>query len=267
MTLQNEISSSPMVDSQDDIASFAAVSSNLASHAPLPNSGAGIVDALLRERSHFLPRAQKACDSVAISRALIVTTVLSAGVFGVAVGLFRPGWQVVASGIKLPLLLLVTAALATPAMTGVRLALGQPARFRDDVLLVLATVALVSLGLAAFAPVMLLAVQWSASYHQVVLLAVVLCGLSGGGGLIYFLNNISNGGRFSPVLALVSLAVFSMVGTQLAWTLRPFVARPRAGFEWVRPLEGSFVDAVSGSLRSARGVYYRSEAPLPEEER
>ena len=239
----------------------------------LPHFGPAVVDVLLRERGRFLRRAAVSADPVAVCRVLIVTTLLAAGVFGVSVGLFRPGWQALSSAIKLPLLLLVTAAVATPAITGVRRALGQSGCFRHDVELVLTTVALVSLALSAFAPIVLLAVQWNASYHQVVVLTVALCGFTGAAGLVFFLNHLSDAvgpetparqARFSPTLALVSLTVFTLVGTQLAWTMRPFIARPRAEFQWVRPLEGSFLDAVIVSLDSAKGVYHRASAPLPE---
>ena len=232
---------------------------------PLPTAPGAIVDALLRERRTFVTRATETSDPLPLARSLILTTLVAAGLFGVSVGLFRPGWQVLSSAVKLPLLLLLTAAIATPAISGVRMSLGLQTRFRDDVILVLSTMALVSLALAAFAPVVLLAVQWEASYHAVVVLTVAVCGLSGLGGVIFFLSNLRAAGR-TPVLALVSLVVFTMVGSQLAWTMRPFVARPRATFEWIRPLEGNLLDAVSDSLNSARGVYRRQQAPLPWEE-
>lgn len=232
---------------------------------PLPEGPLALIDLLLRRRSTFLARAQVS-DPVVVCRALIFTIAAGAAVFGVCLGLFRPGWQVLSSALKLPLLLLLTAAIATPALTGMRLALGSESRFKDDVLLVLSTIALVSLALAAFAPLVLMAIQWEASYHQVIVLVVGVCLLCGIGGVAYFLNNLRETGAVSVVLGLVTLTVFTLVGTQLAWTLRPYLARPRAQFEWVRPLEGSFVDSVARSADSAQGIYHRSSAPVPEGE-
>ena len=246
----------------------AAVDSAPATTLPLPSNMSALIDALLRERSTFLSRANLTSDPAFVARTLILTTAISAAVFGVAMGLFRPGWQVLSSAVKFPAFLLITAAVATPAITGVRAALGQARQFRKDVFLVLTTMALVGLTLAACAPILLLAVQWGASYHTVVTLTVALCAVAGAGGGTFFLNNLSyDEARASTVLALVTLLVFSSVGCQLAWTLRPFIARPRASFEWLRPLEGSFLDSVTRSAQSAQGRYIRSQAPLPERQR
>ncbi len=60
------------------------------------------------------------------------------------------------------------------------------------------------------------------------------------------------------------LTVFGLVGTQMAWTLRPFLLRPRTpDIMFVRSIEGSFIEAVTVSARSARGIYARDAAPLP----
>ena len=55
-----------------------------------------------------------------------------------------------------------------------------------------------------------------------------------------------------------------IAGMQMTWTLRPYVVRPRTeDVPFLRAREGSFLDSVSRSIDSARGIYYRGEAPLP----
>jgi len=59
--------------------------------------------------------------------------------------------------------------------------------------------------------------------------------------------------------------VFIAVGGQLAWALRPYLVRPRSPeIVFVRELEGSLFDAAIGAIRSASGIYYRDEAPVPD---
>ena len=58
-----------------------------------------------------------------------------------------------------------------------------------------------------------------------------------------------------------------MVGAQLAWTLRPYLVRPRAPeAPFVRDIEGSLFEAFRETVQSAQGIYTRESAPLPDEE-
>ena len=60
------------------------------------------------------------------------------------------------------------------------------------------------------------------------------------------------------------IVVFSLVGGQLAWALRPYLVRPRAPEPvFVREVEGSLFDAVTGAARSARGIYDRGAGDAP----
>ena len=61
--------------------------------------------------------------------------------------------------------------------------------------------------------------------------------------------------------------MFALVGGQLSWALRPYLVRPRAPeVVFVREVGDTLFDAIAGSLRSARGIYTRDSAPLPEDE-
>jgi len=54
--------------------------------------------------------------------------------------------------------------------------------------------------------------------------------------------------------------VFLAVLAQASWIARPFLLRPRAeAIVVVRSLEGTFLDSIGLSLRSARGVYAQGE--------
>lgn len=44
------------------------------------------------------------------------------------------------------------------------------------------------------------------------------------------------------------ILVFGMVGTQMAWVLRPFLGSPERAFAWFRPRESSFYEAVFHAL-------------------
>lgn len=224
------------------------------------------VDQLLRRPSAFLAAVEAKEVPATVVRTLLVTTLVGAGIFGAAMGAFRPGPQILSAALKLPLVLLFTAGATVPAYSAARWVAGAQVSLRKDVLLFLGTLGLTSLVLAALAPVVLLAVLAGVSYHDTILTVVGCAGLAGVVGLATFARAArrrAGPGRLSA--ALCAATVFTLVGTQMAWTLRPFVARPRAEFELVRQVEGSFLESVRTSARSAQGVYSRDHAPLPEE--
>lgn len=231
---------------------------------PLADHPLGVVDQLLRDSGTFLDQIEQTDDLARIAKTLIVTIVLSCAAFGAAIGTLRMGLQPLFAAVKLPLVVLFTAGLTVPAFSALTKATTGAASIRRDVLLVLSSLALTSMVLAALAPVVLLGVMVDARYHALILLVVGCCGVAGLAGLVFFLRGVSRRSVRVPKLAtLTALGVFALVGSQMAWTLRPFVARPRAAVELVRPIEGSFMDAVATSMRSARGIYTRDAAPLP----
>jgi len=122
--------------------------------------------------------------------------------------------------------------------------------------------------LSALAPVVLLAVTLGADYHLLVLLTVGCCAVAGVVGLALLVRGLSDERRARGSACLALLAVFVLVGAQMSWTLRPYLVRPRTpAAPFLRAVESSFLEAVSTSLDSARGIYRRPAAPVPGVER
>jgi hypothetical protein len=57
----------------------------------------------------------------------------------------------------------------------------------------------------------------------------------------------------SMILLYVWILLFGFVGTQLAWTLRPFFGSPNKPFELFRDIEGTFYSDILGTLGSLFG--------------
>lgn len=234
--------------------------------APLPNHPLGIVDQLLKDRTTFLEQIERPEAWLRVARTMLVTILVGTSVFGGAMGAFRPGWQMLSSGVKLPLVLLLTAGLCAPALTALLKAYGHETNLQKDLVLVLTTLGLTSLVLAALAPVLLLVVFLGAAYHEVIMMVVSICAIGGLVGFAFFSKGLrQRSGPGVRTAIMVALTLFMMVAAQMTWTMRPFVARPRADFAWIRSQEGTFMKSVMTSADSARGVYHRSEAPLPTE--
>jgi len=101
-------------------------------------------------------------------------------------------------------------------------------------------------------------------YHDMILLVVVVFVIAGAAALQIVIRGAALEAASGWRTAVASLCVvFSLVGGQLAWALRPYLVRPRTpDVPFVRTVDGSLYDAITGSVQSARGIYTRDEAPL-----
>jgi hypothetical protein len=218
----------------------------------------GIVDRLLAEPRALVDEALRA-DPVAqlqLVRVLLLAILASTAVFGASMGFTRGGVQVLFAALKLPLVVLLTAAVSTPALTALSLALGRDTDLRRDLLRVLTALGRGSLVLAALSPVMLVASTVGLPYHQAVLLCVLCCGLAGVIGLPPLAAALwaQRRGRLFLIASLITVVV--LAGTHTSWLFRPYLVHPSTtSVPFLRGLDGSFSDSVSRSSRSARGIY------------
>lgn len=247
------------------------------STGPALPTGPALIDELLRDRPSFLARLDDPAQRPALARTLVATVLLGAGVYGGAIGLFRGGLQVPYAALKLPLVLLLTACVVSPALAALRRVVHGIADPGRDALLTLAALGLTSPLLAAQAPLLLLAQAVGVGYHGLTLIAAAGFGLAGAAGVALLFRGLAlepagaprsgpgTKGR-SRAVGWTTVVIFLLVFSQMAWTLRPWLVRPRTPeVVFVRSLEGSWMDALAQSTRSVRGVYRRERAPLPVE--
>lgn len=224
----------------------------------------GMIDLLLRDRAGMLARIRAGQDLPAILRTMIATIAACMAIVGAALGSYRGGVQIAYAAIKLPVVLLGTAALSAPVLTAIGAALGRRARLAADLTLVMAALAFGALLLAACTPLVLLGRSIDLDYHRMVLCTVAMFAIAGGAALQLICRGVALEAATGWRTAVAGLCVvFALVGGQLAWALRPYLVRPREPAPvFLREVEGSLFDAVAGALRSARGIYDRDAAPL-----
>jgi hypothetical protein len=226
----------------------------------------GTIDQLLRDRDVVIARIRKGTDVTALLKTMIATIAIAMMIVGAALGSYRGGAQIGYAAIKLPLVLLGTAALSAPALWAIGTALGRRSRLVNDLAIVMAALAFGALLLAACTPLILLGVVIEVSYHRMILGMVVMFSIAGIASLRMVIRAITLDRAPGWRSAIAGLCVvFSLVGGQLSWALRPYLVRPRTpDVPFVRAKEGSLVDAITTAYQSARGLYTREEAPLPE---
>jgi hypothetical protein len=232
----------------------------------LPERERGVIDGLLTDPRGVVQHAltAEADAQMRLVRLFLLSIVAGTAAFGAALGLTRGGVQVLYAALKLPIVVLLTAAVCTPALTALSLALGRTTDLRSDLVRVLATLARGSLVLAALAPVMLLSSSVRLAYHQSVLLCVTCCALAGAASLPLLGRALWVGrGRWLLVAAIAT--VVTVAGTQTAWLFRPYLVRPRTtSVPFMRGLDGTFAGSVGRSGRSALGIYDAPAVRAPE---
>lgn len=228
---------------------------------PAPAGALGTIDTLLRDRAATLARIGRGESLADLVRTMLVTIAVSCAIFGAAVGMYRGGAQILYAAIKFPLVMLLTAAITAPCLTAFNAALDRPHALRRDVALVMLALGFGSLLLVAQAPILLLAALMECGYHTFILLTFGCAALAGLGSLLLLGRGVRvQSGRCAQITALALVSVLGVVGAQAAWTMRPYVVRPRTiEVPFVRPIEGSLIESVMGSSRSARGIYSNDE--------
>jgi hypothetical protein len=222
-----------------------------------PRDALATIDQLLRDRNALLARIRAGVELAPLMRAMVATLAVCCAIVGAALGSYRGGVQIAYGAIKLPLVLLGTAALSAPTLTAIGVALGRRARLSADLALVMSALAFGSLLLVAATPLFLLCRALEVPYHDMILIVVGVFATSGFVCLGVVSRSISAEGGTGRGAALLGLCtVFALVGGQLAWALRPYLVRPRAtDIVFVRDVDGSLVDSIATTFDSARGIF------------
>lgn len=188
--------------------------------------------------------------------------VLSA-VYGATMGTYAGGLSILFSAIKVPVLLLISLYLTIPSYYVLYSLLGGKRTLRQTAMLLLFSFTVMATVLIALVPINLFFVitttKSSDTYAFMVLLNIAIFTLGG----FFALTNFVKGAKvlyrepsenWKPAFLLGSL-ILMIVGTQLAWVLRPYFDY-YPGF--IRPLESNFYTAMvqlASQFIGKTGVY------------
>ena len=195
----------------------------------------------------------------------VTIIIIGAGIYGAVMGVWRDAWQGFYTGIKLPLVILLTT-LGNTLLNGMLAPLlGLNLTFRQAFLMVLMTFAIAAVMLGALSPVAAFVV-WntppltaatrlaSTEYGllQITLVAfIAYAGVTGNLCLVPLLRQLSGSASVARNVLLAWLAVNLLLGSQICWVLRPFIWDPARPVEFLGPeyLRGSFYETVFEAAR------------------
>ena len=218
---------------------------------------ASVPSVILREPALFWSELKAGQALREKTYSLVAITCLFFAVYGGIMGAFNSPLQALSSAIKLPLLYLGTMLICVPTLHILNLLFGARQSLSQVLVLLLATLAVTATILAAFAPVTAFFMMTTRNYEFIKLLNVAIIAISGVIGIRFFyrgMHAMSDDDKPSAVAAREKvlrawILLYAFVGSQLAWTLRPFFGDPHKPFEIVREVGGNFYTDVGHTLK------------------
>ncbi len=164
----------------------------------------------------------------------IVAVVVGGGIYGAVMGSFGGlagdrGLQIVFSAVKVPLLLLLTTALALPSFFVINTVLGLRKDWPAALRAVLGAQGAVAVVLAALAPYTALWYASSGHYHRATAfngVVFLVASVAAQGVLRRYYAPLVAANRRHLATARGWLVLYAFVAVQLGWVLRPFVGDP-----------------------------------------
>jgi hypothetical protein len=221
-----------------------------------------IIETVLRDRGTFFQEIREGNGLTEKMRALLVSGVAFLALYGAVMGSSHSLWQALSSAVKLPILFLATLVICAPALYFFNLIFGSNQSLSQNVALILTAIAVTSVVLLSFAPITLFFLLTTNHYQFFKLLNVGLFSVAGIVGVIFLsqgMRAVSYSGkagvRARRNVVRLWILVYAFVGSQMAWTLRPFVGAPGLEFELFRQLGGNFYANIFASIGEILGFF------------
>jgi len=218
-----------------------------------------VVDRILRNRNAFFTEIREGQDVSAKIRDMVISSAIFFALYGAVIGSTSSHWQqVLASAAKLPVLFLITLIICLPSLYFFNLFFGSRLTFFQTLALVLTGITVTSVLLVSFLPITLFFWWTAPNYQFFKLLNVGIFALTGFFGVIFLHLGMAHVHQGDTVLLRLLvlwgwICVYGFVGSQMAWTLRPFFGAPELPFELFRQMGGNFYSDVLRSIGEILG--------------
>ncbi len=214
-----------------------------------------IIELILRDRQTFFGEIRQGKDLREKMRAMFISSVAFLALYGAVLGSTHSFWQALSSGFKLPLLFLATLIVCAPTLYFFNLIFGSNQSLSQNIALMLTAITVTAVVLLSFAPIVLFFLLTSSNYQFFKLLNVGVFTVAGVIGVLFLAQGMrlvsaagSGGANARLMVVRLWILVYAFVGSQVAWTLRPFIGAPSMKFELFRQLGGNFYTNILASL-------------------
>lgn len=230
--------------------------------ADTPLHHLNVVETILRSRHDFFTEIREGFDVTGKIISMVIACLVFLAIDGMVMGAAHSIAQAISSAIKVPILFLVTLAICVPSLHYFNILFGSRQTVQQTIALILTGVSVTSVLLFSFAPITLFFLLTSSQYEFFKLLNVVLfaiAGLLGVGFLRQGMSIVTEAGGESGVssrrlIFLLWVLLYGFVGSQMAWTLRPFMGMPDRSFIVFEQLGGNFYTDILQTLGRFLGL-------------
>lgn len=221
-----------------------------------------IIETILRNRYHFFNEIREGIGLPEKMRAMLVSSVAFLALYGAVMGSTHSLWQALSSAAKLPILFLATLIVCSPTLYFFNVLFGSKQSLSQNMALILTAITVTAVLLLSFAPITLFFLLTTSHYQFFKLLNVAVFTIAGSMGVVFLGQGMQvvaasgkEGARARRWVLRAWILVYGFVGSQMAWTLRPFVGAPSMKFELFRQLGGNFYANVLVSLGEILGFF------------
>jgi len=221
-----------------------------------------IIETILRNRYHFFAEIRDGIGLNEKMRAMLISSLIFFAIYGAVMGSTASAWQAMSSAVKLPILFVATLIICSPTLYFFNVLFGSSQSLTQNFALMLTAITVTSVLLLSFAPIVVFFLLTTSGYQFFKLLNVTFFAVCGSVGVI-FLNQgmriVSAAGKEGAGarrwVMWLWVIVYAFVGSQMAWTLRPFIGAPSMKFELFRQLGGNFYTNIFSSIGEILGFF------------
>jgi len=221
-----------------------------------------VIETILRNRHHFFIEIRDGVELGPKVRAMLISSIIFLALYGAVLGSTHSLWQTLSSAAKLPLLFQATLIICSPTLYFFNVLFGSNQSLTQNVALILTAITVTAVLLLSFAPIVVFFLLTTANYQFYKLMNVsifAVCGIVGVVFLSQGMGIVSSGGKEGAgarrTVMWLWVIVYAFVGSQMAWTLRPFIGAPSMQFELFRQLGGNFYTNVFASIGEILGFF------------
>ena len=227
---------------------------------PLGVQDFGIIEKILRNRYEFFREIRDGIGLPAKMKAMLVSSVAFFALYGAVMGSTHSLWQTMSSAVKLPILFLATLFVCVPSLYFFSLLFGSNQSLGQNLAVILTAITVTSVLLLSCAPITLFFLLTTSHYQFFKLLNVAIFSISGLMGVVFLYQGMKvvsgsevEGAATRKWVLIFWLFVYAFVGSQMAWTIRPFIGAPGIPFELFRQLGGNFYTDIMHSISEILG--------------
>ena len=212
-----------------------------------------VIEHILRNRWDFFDEIQTSNEIATKIRDMLISSISFFALYGAVMGSSNSALQALTSAIKLPILFLITLVICLPTLYFFNLLFGSRLTLPQTLALILTAITVTAVLTLSFAPISLFFWLTAPHYQFFKLLNVAILTLTGFFGLTFLVSGMNHvqqeDRRTARALILwIWIFIYGFVGTQMAWTLRPFLGAPGYPFQIFRQLGGNFYVNVIESI-------------------